>query len=205
VTVLAGVTYDGLRETATGAAAFDVIYPVVAAAFGPTSAVTFQLVEVIQLAGVILAFIGAFIAVAWISRRLGGGRPMPLGSLAGRYATTLLPIAAGYVIAHYLTLVIQGAIWLPSLLADPLSSVAPQLDAIPVAAIWYLSVAAIVGGHIAAVALAHRLAIADAPRRAPLVGLPMVAVMVGYTILSLWIIASPIVVEPGAAPAAVAR
>jgi hypothetical protein len=82
-------------------------------------------------------------------------------------------------------------------------SVAPQLDAIPVAAIWYLSVAAIVGGHIAAVVLSHRLAVADAPARASLAGLPLVAVMVGYTVLSLWIIASPIVVEPGAVPAAI--
>ena len=202
LTVLAGITYDGLQETAAGAAAFNAIYPVVGALFGPTSAITFQLVEIVQLAAVVLAFFSAFVAVAWASRRLGGGRSAPLGATVGRYATTLLPIAAGYLIAHYLTLVIQGAIWLPSLLVDPLISVAPQLDAIPVAAIWYLSVAAIVGGHIAAVVLAHRLAVADAPRRASLVGLPLVAVMVGYTVLSLWIIASPIVVEPGSAPAA---
>jgi hypothetical protein len=202
VTVLAGVTYDGLRETAAGATAFNVIYPVVGAVFGPSSALTFQVVEIIQLLAIILAFVGAFIAVARASRWLGGGRPGPFGEMAGRYATTLLPIAAGYLIAHYLTLVIQGAVWLPSLLANPLMSVAPQLDAIPVAAIWYLSVAAIVGGHIAAVVLSHRLAVAHAPARASLVGLPLVAVMVGYTVLSLWIIASPIVVEPGAAPAA---
>jgi hypothetical protein len=202
VTVLAGVTYDGLRETAAGATAFNIIYPVVGAVFGPSTALTFQLVEVIQLIAVILAFVVAFILVSWASRRLGGGRPRPLGEMAGRYATTLLPIAAGYLIAHYLTLVIQGAVWLPSLLANPLMGVAPQLDAIPVAAIWYLSVAAIVGGHIAAVILSHRVAVANAPARASLVGLPLVAVMVGYTVLSLWIIASPIVVEPGAAPAA---
>lgn len=205
VTVLAGVTYDGLRATAAGASAFTVVHPVVGAAFGPTSAITFQLVEIIQLAAVIGAFIAAFVAVAWASRRLGGARSANLGGMAGRYVTTLLPIAAGYLLAHYLTLVIQGVIWLPSLLAAPLISVAPQLDAIPVAAVWYLSVAALVGGHIAAVVLAHRLAVADAPGRASFAGLPLVAVMVGYTVLSLWIIASPIVVEPGAAPAAVAR
>jgi hypothetical protein len=118
---------------------------------------------------------------------------------------TLLPIAGGYLIAHYLTLVIQGAIWLPSLLVDPLVTIAPQLDAIPVAAVWYVSVAAIVGGHIAGIVLAHRLALADAPRRATVAGLPMVALMVGYTVLSLWIIAAPIVVDPGTVPAAVAR
>jgi hypothetical protein len=35
-------------------------------------------------------------------------------------------------------------------------------------------------------------------------GLPVVLLMIGYTVLSLWIIAAPIVVEPGTIPAAVA-
>jgi hypothetical protein len=46
--------------------------------------------------------------------------------------------------------------------------------------------------------LAHRLATRDAPRRTTAAGLPMVALMIGYTVLSLWIIAQPIVVDPGA-------
>ena len=55
---------------------------------------------------------------------------------------------------------------------------------------------AIVGGHIAAVVLAHRLALRAQGARPILAGLPLVLVMIGYTILSLWIIAQPIVVEP---------
>jgi cellobiose-specific phosphotransferase system component IIC len=31
-------------------------------------------------------------------------------------------------------------------------------------------------------------------------GIPMVALMIGYTVLSLWIIAQPIVVDPGTTP-----
>jgi len=103
----------------------------------------------------------------------------------------------GYLIAHYMTLVIRGIVWLPSLVVDPLMSLAPQLDWIPVSAVWYLSVAAIVGGHVAGIVLAHRLGLRDSPRRATRVGLPMVALMIDYTVLSLWIIAQPIVVEPG--------
>ena len=110
--------------------------------------------------------------------------------------------AAGYVIAHYLTLVIQGVLWLPGLLVDLRVSVAPELTWIPVSAVWYLSVAAIVGGHIAGIVLAHRLSLLDSPGRATIAGLPMVALMIGYTILSLWIIAQPIVVEPGVQQAA---
>lgn len=69
----------------------------------------------------------------------------------------------------------------------------------------YVSLAAIVGGLIAGIVIAHRLALRDAPGRAPLAGVPMVALMVGYTVLSPWIIASPIVIEPGVQPAAVLR
>jgi hypothetical protein len=204
VLALAGVTYDGMRETALGSALFNALYPPVAAVLGPTSSSTFLLVATLQFGVVFATFLAAFVTIAAATRSLGAGRGAvpPLPSLAGRYAMTLLPIAGGYLLAHYLTLVVQGVIWLPSLLADPLIGVAPQLDAIPVVVVWYVSVAAIVGGHIAAIALAHRLALRDAPDRATIAGLPMVALMVGYTILSLWIIAAPIVVEPGAPAAA---
>jgi hypothetical protein len=82
-------------------------------------------------------------------------------------------------------------------------SLAPELDWIPVSLVWYISVAAIVGGHIAGIVLAHRLALRDSPARATLAGLPIVALMIGYTVLSLWIIAQPIVIEPGVVPSAI--
>ena len=131
-----------------------------------------------------------------------GREPGPLGAIAGGYAATLLPIAGGYLIAHYFTLLIQGVAWIPTLIGDPLSTVAPLLDWIPISAVWYLSVGAIVIGHIAAVVLAHRRALQDSPARPILAGLPLVILMVGYTVLSLWIIAQPITIEPGAPPAA---
>jgi hypothetical protein len=205
VLALAGVTYDGVRETRAGAFLLDLVYPPVAAVLGPASAVTFLLVDTLRLAVVVVGFLAAFVAVAFVTRALSAPPSQPLGPLAGRYAATLLPIAGGYVIAHYLTLVIQGIVWLPSLLADPLMGLAPQLDAIPISVVWYLSVAAIVGGHIAGIALAHRLTLVDAPARATVAGLPMVALMMGYTVLSLWIISEPIVADPGTIPAAVAR
>jgi len=59
-------------------------------------------------------------------------------------------------------------------------------------------------GHIAAVVLAHRQALRDSATRPILAGLPIVMLMVGYTVLSLWIIAQPITVEPRTTPAALA-
>lgn len=198
VLALAGVSFDGMRETAFGATLIGAVQPALISLFGITG-LAFLLSDTVVFALVVIAFLAAFAVVVGVTHRLSdSGARRPLATTAGVYAATLLPIAGGYVIAHYLTLVVQGGVWLPLLLADPLMGLAPELDWIPVQAIWYLSVAAIVGGHVAGVVLAHRLALRDAPSRPTLAGLPMVALMIGYTVLSLWIIAQPIVVEPSA-------
>jgi len=195
VLALAGVSYDGMRETAFGATLLGWLLPPVQGMLGMTGA-TFLVTETLAFAVVFAAFWIAFVLVAWLTQRLGDpGRRPSLARTAGVYASTLLPIAGGYLIAHYLTLVIRGAIWLPDLLADPLMSLAPELDWIPAGFVWYLSVAAIVIGHVAAIVLAHRHALRDAPSRPVIAGLPMVALMIGYTVLSLWIIAQPIVID----------
>ena len=199
VLALAGVTYDGMRETEFGASLLDVLLPPITGLLGITGT-AFLLIDTAAFALVVAAFLVAFGIIVRLTRWLGGGRRAAVGA----YASTLLPIAAGYLIAHYLTLVIRGVVWLPALIADPLMSLAPDLEWIPTVAVWYLSVAAIVGGHVAGIVLAHRLALRDAPGRAVVAGLPMVALMIGYTILSLWIIAQPIVIEPGVSPAALA-
>jgi hypothetical protein len=202
VLALAGVTYDGLSETAFWGS---LLTPIFLALFDVLGALnTVFIVQTAGLLAVWLAFLAVFAAAAWLTRALHDPNRgvAPLGATAGAYAATLLPIAAGYLMAHYLTLVIQGVAWLPELLANPLSGAAPQLDWLPVSAVWYLSVGAIVVGHIVAVVLAHRLALRDAADRPLLAGLPLVALMVGYTVLSLWIIASPITLDPGTTPAA---
>jgi hypothetical protein len=199
ILALAGVSYDGMRETGFGAALLDTLLPPVQSAFGITGT-TFLVVETIAFALVFGAFWLAFFGVVSATHTLGEPDRRPsLARSSGAYAATLLPIAAGYLIAHYLTLVVQGAVWLPALLADPLMSLAPTLDWIPTVLVWYLSVAAIIGGHVAAIVLAHQHALRDAPRHPVIAGLPMVALMIGYTVLSLWIIAQPLVVEPGGA------
>jgi hypothetical protein len=196
VLALAGVSYDGMSETAFGAALLGALLPPVEAVLGITGG-TFLLVDTLAFAVVAAAFLGAFTVVIWLTHRLADPDRRDSRTSAGTYAATLLPIAAGYLIAHYLTLVIQGAVWLPSLIADPLMTLSPELDWIPIGFIWYLSVASIVAGHVVGIVLAHRLALRDSPSRPVLAGLPMVALMIGYTVLSLWIIAQPIVVDPG--------
>jgi hypothetical protein len=205
VLALAGVSFDGLAETAFGAQLIGAVQPAVVGVLGPT-ANAFLLADTLVFALVAAAFFVAFLLVIGLTHTLGDARARrPLAATAGAYAATLLPIAAGYLVAHYLTIVLQGAVWLPSLVVDPLMSLAPTLDWIPTELVWYVSVLAIVGGHVAGIVLAHRNALRDAPARAVVAGLPMVALMIGYTVLSLWIIAQPIVVDPGTAPPAALR
>ncbi len=197
---LSGVTYDGLRETDLWANVANWLFPYVYPTLDAFRAIL--AVETIGLLALWIGFAVLFVIVAVITRRLSerarerGG----LGSMVGAYAATLLPIAAGYMIAHYLTLVIQGAVWMPELIRNPVAVVAPTLDALNAGLVWYLSVGAIVVGHVAAIALSHRIALRDAPARAVRAGVPLALLMIGYTIFSLWIIAQPITLEPGQAP-----
>jgi hypothetical protein len=200
VLLLAGVTYDGLQETGLWAAYAQALLPPLLDVLGPS--LPFTIVGIVGLGGTFALFLAAFALAVHFTRTLGTDPHEALGSAVGVYASTLLPIAAGYLIAHYLTLVIQGFIWLPGLLTNPSLTVAPDVTWIPIAFVWYLSVAAIVGGHIAAIYLAHRIALRDAGARPILAGLPLVVLMVGYTVLSLWIIAQPIVIDPGLVTAA---
>jgi hypothetical protein len=201
ILALAGVTYDGLQETAFWGSLMQPVFVAFWEILGPLN--TVLLIQTLGLAALWLLFVAAFTLATGLTRALHDPlrHPPPMGRLIGVYAATLLPIAAGYLIAHYLTLLIQGVVWLPQLIADPLLTVAPPLDWIPVSVVWYLSVGAIVAGHIVAVVLAHRIALRDSPARPVLAGLPLVVLMIGYTILSLWIIAAPITLEPGVAPA----
>jgi len=200
--VLSAVTYDGLQETAPFGSAMSVLFPALLPVIGSLN--TVLVVQSILVVGLWAAFFGIFVLASWVTLRMRDPdrQPAPLGSVVGAYATTLLPIAGGYLIAHYLTLVIQGVAWIPILIGDPLATVAPPLEWMPISAVWYLSVGAIVIGHVAAVVLAHRRALQDSARRPILAGLPLVILMIGYTVLSLWIIAQPITLEPGTTPAA---
>lgn len=61
--------------------------------------------------------------------------------------------------------------------------------------VWYTAVIAIVAGHIIAVCLAHLVALYafKDSRSAVRSQYPMLALMVCYTMISLWILAQPIV------------
>jgi hypothetical protein len=127
-----------------------------------------------------------------------------MGSLARRFAFSLVPIAIAYNVAHYLSfLLIQGQYLIP-LASDPLGRGWNLLGTagyrVNIAVIgarfeWYAAVSVIVLGHITAVWHAHRTAqhAIAAPRQALASQYPMTALMVAYTVTSLSILAAPVV------------
>ncbi|MGH7120115.1 MAG: hypothetical protein ACREFP_14190, partial [Acetobacteraceae bacterium] len=120
------------------------------------------------------------------------------------FAFTLVPIALAYQIAHYLTyILIQGQYIIP-LASDPfgrgwdlLGTLGYRVNIALVGAkfAWFSAVAAIILGHIGAIWLAHRRALVlfTQPRPALRTQYAMTALMVGFTVFSLTIIAQPIV------------
>jgi hypothetical protein len=160
----------------------------------------------VQTAGVIgapLLFVAVYIVVcrliAW-----GGGARVPVSRIAGLYVLTLVPIAIAYHLAHYLSFLAMAGQYLIPLASDPFGfgwdlfgtkNHFIRIGLVDARAVWYIAIGAIVTGHIVAVYLAHCVALkANSDRRAALRSQwPMVALMVCYTMTSLWIIAQPIV------------
>ncbi|MFN2484050.1 MAG: hypothetical protein ABR509_03825 [Candidatus Limnocylindria bacterium] len=89
---LAGVSYDGLRETVAWGAVVQVLFAPIQWAIGVLN--TIIALDAIGLTGMWLVFVAAFALAAVATRRLARGGPS-LGDVAGSYAATLLPIAGG--------------------------------------------------------------------------------------------------------------
>lgn len=149
-----------------------------------------------------LGFAGAFLCfcffMAWV-----GGAPS-IREIVGFFVLTLVPIAIAYHVAHYLSYLLLTGQQIILLMSDPFGwgwdlfgTASYKIDIAIVGAkfVWYLSVSSIVVGHLVAVYLAHIMALRAFPtaRAALYSQLPMMVLMVGYTVISLWILSQPVV------------
>lgn len=122
-------------------------------------------------------------------------------ALPDLYAPTLIPIIVGYFVAHYLTYFYQVGQQTLIQLSDPLASGANLLGTSNWRLHYGLSehptalaitkVCAIVCGHVIGAIAAHDRAMAWLPSTHRIVGqLAMMALMVGYTVLGLFLLFS---------------
>lgn len=203
--LLSSVLYDGVLSTPEWAALEGAVVTV-APSLGETAPL---ILRTAGLVGFWLVFFGAFVGVGAVMSAAIAGRRSPL-QMAQDFAFALVPIAIGYHLAHYLLfLVIQGQYIVP-LISDPLGygwnlfgTAGYRVDIAVVGArfAWYTAVTAILLGHIVAVTLAHVKAMRGlADHRAALrCQVPLTALMVAYTVVSLSILAEPIVERRAAA------
>jgi len=110
------------------------------------------------------------------------------------FVPALVPIAAGYHVAHFLGYFISLSPALAAVLTDPLGAGAVAVAVLPA---WFgtLQLAFVVLGHLLAVWVAHALALEVFPGllRPIRSQYPFVVVMVGYTMTSAWVIGQPFV------------
>ncbi|SDI13841.1 hypothetical protein [Nonomuraea jiangxiensis] len=146
----------------------------------------------VGLAAVIGLVLAAYRGATGLAARLGRWPP---DQLAGELAHSIVPIAVGYLVAHYFTLLVLEGQRTLALLSDPLGTGADWLGtrSWPVqafgtspAGIALLQVTVIVLGHVFGTVLAHDRALRLFERRTAVVGqLPLMLLMLLYTATGL--------------------
>lgn len=128
----------------------------------------------------------------------------PASSAPGRLVLSIVPLAFGYHLAHYLPVLLVDSQYALRAVSDPLARgwdllgtatrpVVTSFLAHPATLypIWTAQLSLIVGAHLAAVAVAHALVLQDAGPAGARRQWALAALMVAYTGFGLWLLASP--------------
>jgi hypothetical protein len=213
VALLATVSFDGFLETPLWAAVDFAVLDWASLspswnAMGMREDQAVRVVRTFALLGCVLLFLAVYVGVCRLSAVASGEREPAAGIIVRRFVLTLVPIALAYHVAHYFSFLFIGGQYAIPRLSDPLGYgwnlfgtanyqvdigvVTPRLQ-------WTVAVVSVVVGHLIAVYLSHVTAMrVFRSRRAALRSqIPMVLLMIGYTMISLWILSQPIV-ETGA-------
>ncbi len=147
-------------------------------------------------------YLGLYLLTIALARQLTGSQ-RSVRELALDFGYSLLPIAFVYHLTHYATLILSHGLKIISLASDPFgwqwnlfgtlhrfrAPILPEMGTI-----WHAQVALILLGHVISVWVAHRIALQVFQTRgkAMVSQLPMLALMIGFTIGGLWILAQPL-------------
>lgn len=194
ILLVSTVTFDGFTATPVWSAIFSDMYGLLPSLTG---------IGTLGLLAFPLLFAALYLLTCALMPAAAGARASVLAT-ARAFVFTLVPIALAYHLAHYLTYLLVQSQRLVPLASDPFgfgwnllgtADYAVDIDVLGARFAWYAAVTAIVLGHIIAVYLAHVVALRTfgSHRAAFRSQLPMMALMVGYTVISLWILAQPIV------------
>jgi hypothetical protein len=194
--MIGSVTFDGASE----ASPWTSIAPDIADFFrdlGLSPQNALELAFLLGLTGTVLLVYGFYRLGIAGAKSVGGG--FRAEQLARAFVHSLVPIALAYVAAHYFTLLLFQGQAISYLASDPLGdgsdlfgTAADRIDytLIGANATWYWQVGFVVVGHVTALTLAHdrALALYDEAKLAVRSQYWMLAVMVGFTTLALWLL-----------------
>jgi hypothetical protein len=148
--------------------------------------------QTVQLLVFLALIVGVVLATGWVVgiAALGAG---------------LVPVAAGYIVAHYLTYLLVDGQRIIIVLSDPFALGWDLLgtagfeasgDWLPPVVVWIAQVVAVVGGHVIGAVAGHDVAVrealaeggddATAIRRARRRQVPLAILMVALTTITLW-------------------
>jgi hypothetical protein len=196
---LATVSFDGLMRT---------FFWLAATGINPLEFPGRSQVMGASTLGLALMFVllaAAYYLSVWLGSRMAGSGP-GLKQAAGRLVWSILPIALAYHFSHYLVSFVINVQYALAALSDPLSNGANLFGTAGMHVqagatmgmerawlIWNAQSAAIIGGHMLAVLLAHVIAwrMHGDARRATPSQIPLGILMIGYTIFGLWLLSSP--------------
>jgi hypothetical protein len=160
---------------------------------------------ILGLLGTNVLLFTAYAMAIWLGHRLAGGTGAMREDFC-RYAPSILPIALGYHIGHYLPTFLVDSQYTLAAYSDPLGRGDDLLGLgtfyvttgffntqATVRAIWLTQAGAVVVGHVLAILLAHAIAVRlyEESRKAVLSQAPLAVFMVFYTFFGLWLLASP--------------
>ena len=206
--LLTTVTFDGILETPLWADILDWIAENQALrpaliALQNNGVNLIIVIKSVALLALPCVFAAVYLFTAVLIARCGGGG-VSRADIAGYFVLTLVPIAIAYHLSHYLSYLLIAGQNIIALVSDPFgvgwdlfgtANHAIDLGIVNAKMVWYVAVSAIVIGHVAAVYIAHVMALRvfAQPARALWSQAPMLVLMVGYTMISLWILSQPVV------------
>jgi hypothetical protein len=196
VAVLLGSTsFDGFSRTSTWANLVSDLRAELADSSQRTVDLVTTFLNLGGLAFFVAAILATYLAAVAAAEKLGRVDR----SLVPDFVLPLVPIAAAYMMAHYFTLFLIQGQFIITLISDPFGrgwdlfgtiDFAPDLAIVAPETVWYVQVGSLVVGHVAGLAIAHDRAVAvfQGRRVALEAQLPMLALMVLYTLGGMWLL-----------------
>jgi hypothetical protein len=190
------VTFDGLSQGRL----WKDVSPDIVDAFTSLGASVTAAPKLADTVGLIfgVALVAGFYWMGMEGARSVGGN-IAAGKLRMSFIHSLVPIAAVYVAAHYLTYLLFEGQRVKYLASDPFgqgwdlfgtASAGIDFSLIGQNGTWYVQVAVVVVGHVAALVLAHDRALATYGQASLAVRSQywMLGIMLGFTMLALWLL-----------------